>query len=181
MNDDIVRLNKYGEIMLDCIHQIPLHFKNAENDEWIVMPNHVHGIIRLLDSLHSRYRSRRDVACNVSTKTNAINVSTKTNAINVSTKNVNQNTMSVISPRSDSLSTIVRSFKSVVTNRIHAAGFNGDVWQPRFHDHIIRNDRELNAIRRYIKKNPANWNLDREIVETDETKFGKQPWVVHMR
>jgi putative transposase len=157
VNDDM-QLNEYGKIVSDCINQVPGHFNNSEIDEQIVMPNHVHAIIRLLDSIHSH----RDFACNVSMGDD------------------NQNKMSAISPKSDSLSTLVRSFKSAVTNRMHAARFMGDVWQPRFHDHIIRNDRELFAIRRYIKNNPANWKNDRNVIESTMPKTGKQPWFVFM-
>jgi putative transposase len=184
--NDIMRLNEYGKIVSYCINQIPGHCDNAEIDEQIVMPNHVHAIIRLLDSIHSR----RDVACRgVACNASTCNVSTgitqnsvaKAEPIrNTSTGDDNQNKMSAISPKPDSLSTIVRSFKSAVTNRMHVARFMGDVWQPRFHDHIIRNDRELFAIRRYIKNNPANWKNDRNVIESTMPKTGKQPWFVFM-
>jgi putative transposase len=214
--NDNMRLNEYGKIVSDCVNQIPGHFDNAEMDEKMVMPNHVHAIIRLLDSVHSRnpridivtprvVTPRRDVACNVSTgeirDTGEIhntgnageirNVNTK---IPGTTKNTvaptgmrdihgdddTQNRMSRISPKPESLSTIVRSFKSAVTNRMHAAQFKGVVWQPRFHDHIIRNIRELYAIRRYIRSNPANWKNDRNVIETTTPNSGKQPWFIFM-
>lgn len=63
-----------------------------------------------------------------------------------------------------SLSAIVRSYKSAVTKQINQ--LRGEkrppVWQGRFHDRIIRNERELNAIRRYIRNNPANWTADQD-------------------
>ena len=106
--------------------------KNVELDYYVVIPNHFHGILIITESL------RRDVARNVSTNKK----------------------YSDISPVSGSLSTIIRGFKSAVTNQIHKHGDNHFSWQPRFYDRIIRNERELNAIRTYIKLNPLRWELD---------------------
>ncbi len=56
---------------------------------------------------------------------------------------------------------IIGQFKSVRTKRIHRAGRLEFAWQPRFYDHVIRNDRVLQAIRQYIADNPLKWHLDR--------------------
>jgi len=64
--------------------------------------------------------------------------------------------------RQPTLGTIVRQFKSRSTTRIWAAGFRDFGWQTRFHDHIIRGDRALTAIREYIANNSAKWPLDKE-------------------
>jgi len=66
-------------------------------------------------------------------------------------------------PVTSSLSTIMRSFKAAVSRRSrrlcpHAC----DIWQPRFYDHIIRDERCLEKIRDYILSNPARWSQDRE-------------------
>jgi hypothetical protein len=62
------------------------------------------------------------------------------------------------------LGAIIGGYKSAVTNEIN--DLRGDtqppIWQPRFHDRIIRNERELEAIRRYIHANPANWQEDQD-------------------
>ena len=59
---------------------------------------------------------------------------------------------------------IIRSFKSRVAKECR--GQNLDfVWQPRFHDHIIRNERELGNIRHYIQTNVINWKRDRNNIE----------------
>ncbi|MBW3636874.1 MAG: transposase [Armatimonadetes bacterium] len=61
-----------------------------------------------------------------------------------------------------SLSSVIGAFKSDVTKEIGRLRREKTVvWQPRFHDHIVRNDQELLAIRRYIENNPANWVNDR--------------------
>ncbi len=62
-----------------------------------------------------------------------------------------------------SLSTIMRQYKSIVTKRInHHRGTPGvPVWQRGYYEHIIRNKRALNRIRRYIIENPLHWHNDR--------------------
>jgi len=131
-NDEMI-LNKYGEIIKRCWQKIPNHFLNTKLDEYIVMPNHIHGIIIINN------HKCRDVACNVST-------------------------MAKISPKSNSLSTIVRSFKSACAKRIHEYDL-AFAWQARFYDRIIRNERELYNVRKYIKNNPQKWGLDRNNLE----------------
>ncbi len=65
-------------------------------------------------------------------------------------------------PRSGSLSAIVRSFKAGVTYRCRTLGIVGFGWQTGFHDHILRGNASLSAVRDYIEKNPANWEKDQE-------------------
>ncbi|MFA5326796.1 MAG: hypothetical protein WC384_03305 [Prolixibacteraceae bacterium] len=69
--------------------------------------------------------------------------------------------MSSISPKSDTLSAIIRSFKSALTkwcNENRIPHFN---WQSRFHDHIIRNQEEFDRIEGYIIANIENWDQDK--------------------
>ena len=68
--------------------------------------------------------------------------------------------MSKISPKPGSISTIIRSYKSVVTK--HSKQFDSNfAWQSRFHDHIIRNNRSFYFIQKYITQNPLKWENDR--------------------
>ncbi len=69
--------------------------------------------------------------------------------------------MSKISPKSGSISTIIRSYKSVTSKNARFIQPNF-AWQPRFHDHIIRNPRAFENIQRYITNNPQNWERDKE-------------------
>ena len=71
-----------------------------------------------------------------------------------------QDPMSAISPKAGSLSAIVRSYKSAVTRWAGLYGYESFAWQARFHDHIVRDEPELNRIRRYIHNNPLKWALD---------------------
>ena len=67
--------------------------------------------------------------------------------------------MAAISPKSNSISTIIRSYKSATTKHAHRLGFEFE-WQTRFHDIIIRNDGAFQNISKYIKNNPENWKED---------------------
>jgi REP element-mobilizing transposase RayT len=59
-----------------------------------------------------------------------------------------------------SLSAIVESYKAGVSRICHAKGLSGFAWQARFHDHILRSNVSVNAVRDYIDHNPKNWLLD---------------------
>jgi putative transposase len=129
---DDVRLSAIGEIAAQCWAETPQHHTGIELDEWVIMPNHAHGIIVIVETLQ----------CNVSTDT------------------VAKNQMSAISPKTGSLAVAVRAFKSAVTRLAHKQGHEFG-WQERFWDHIIRDEAELNRIRNYIRANPSNWGKDR--------------------
>jgi hypothetical protein len=66
------------------------------------------------------------------------------------------------SPQAGSLSAIVRSYKAGVTLKCRDLGLEQMIWQSRFHDHLLRGDGVISAVREYIRNNPANWGLDRE-------------------
>ncbi len=141
--DKEMQLSHLG-ILADIFwHEIKSHAKNIELDAFIVMPNHVHGIL-ILDGndIDNRIDNRRDVACNVSTTT------PKKNEF-----------MSSISPKRNSISTIIRSYKSAVTKHARRLGFEFE-WQTRFYDHIIKNSESYTKISNYIRANPEKWSED---------------------
>lgn len=145
-----VELNNFGNIAINDWTDIPSHFPNVEIDEFVVMPNHIHGIVIIAE--------RRDVSCrDVVCRDVASNVSTNKNEF-----------YSKISPKAGSLSSIVRSYKSGVTRKIRRTGYNKFSWQSRFYDRIIRNEKELFRIRIYIKHNPLKWQLEKSISENLE-------------
>jgi len=112
IENDKMRLNEYGKIVADCWRQISRHFPNTVLDEFVVMPNHMHGVVRIAGE--GAGGSRRDVACNVSTI------------------NDKSNKFSVISPQSGSLPVIIRSFKSAVTKRkTPSVADRRDTWRCR--------------------------------------------------
>lgn len=84
----------------------------------------------------------------------------------------NQN-MSGISPKSNTVSAIIRSYKSALTFHGKRLGLNNG-WQPRFHDHIIRNDADYQRISDYIITNPESWKEDKFCKGFPSTKPNKK-------
>ena len=76
------------------------------------------------------------------------------------------------------LGRLIGAFKTVSAKRINrlrgrpAAG----VWQRNFYEHVIRNERELLEIRRYILENPLKWELDRENPMATGRPGVSEPW-----
>ena len=60
----------------------------------------------------------------------------------------------------NSISSIVGAYKSAISKHTHRLGHQF-AWQPRFYDHIIRNEASFNKIAEYIQNNPQTWNSDR--------------------
>jgi REP element-mobilizing transposase RayT len=139
-----------GEIAQQFWAEIPKHFNHTYIDAYVIMPNHVHGII-VIDRPHQVNRDRQP---NVET----LPPNVETLHCNVSTR---RQFMSDISPQAGSLGAIVRSYKSAVSRWSHQNGFEDFAWQDRFYDRIIRADGSLNCIRQYIVNNPTKWELDR--------------------
>jgi len=139
--DGKMHLSEIGHIAAHMWYEIPVHFPFIGLDAFVVMPNHIHGIIvinrffgtTIVGALHATPLPPDD----------ATNVSTET--------------MSFISPKSGSLSVVVRSYKSAVTKNVHKSD-NHFSWQPRFYDTIICSSGQLKRIRKYMLDNPQNWN-----------------------
>ena len=130
-----VQLSPIGKAACDCWLQIPLHFPNAVLDEFVVMPNHIHGIVNMVDP-------RRGVKFNAPTKPG--------------------NFYSLISPKDGTLSVVIRTYKSAVTRWCRQNGFDHFQWQRNYYEHIIRNETDMNKIRQYILDNPRKWDEDDE-------------------
>lgn len=139
-----IQLSPIGETANKFWLEIPQHSQYTYLDEYIIMPNHIHGII-VIDNPNNLCRN---VACNVPTIDDDI-----------------AKIMSELSPKSGSLSTIIRSYKAAVTRWCNQNNYNNFKWQPRFYEHIIRNDGSLDIIREYIMNNPLKWSADRNNLE----------------
>jgi REP element-mobilizing transposase RayT len=110
---------------------------NVELDEFIIMPNHIHGIIVINESnVGATCRSPEGEGTSPLRK----------------------------GPRSASIGAIIAGFKSAVTRRIN--DLRGTpytpVWQRNYYEHVIRNENDLDEIRGYIINNPLKWDLDSE-------------------
>jgi len=134
-----IKLSHVGIIADILWHEIKNHAKNIELGEYVVMPNHVHGILVL--------------------NGNAVSVET-THALSLPSIHQTPAQSRFQNQGKNTLSSIIGSYKSAVTRHAHRLGYEFE-WQARFHDHIIRNEGEYQRIAEYIKANPAKWNEDK--------------------
>ena len=156
--DRKMQLSTTGKIAHQYWSEIPQHSKHTYLDEFIIMPNHVHGII-IIDNpekpnrhISNNDNTGRDVPWNVPTVDNDNDI-----------YDLSQ-TMSQLSPKSGTLSVIVRSYKSSVTRWCRQNGNDNFRWQSRFYENIIRDEKSLNNIRRYVINNPAKWTEDENYI-----------------
>jgi REP element-mobilizing transposase RayT len=161
---------------------------NIRLDEFIVMPNHIHGIIIIGRNQYNKYNlGNNEVETRYNdVKTQCIASLQQTNKIDngdiASPQETNgfenesiaslqsgqiQSKQSVdthlqknkFSPQSKNLASIIRGFKSSVTKQSRL--IHADFgWQTRFHEHIIRNKQSYYKIRNYIRNNPGYWIND---------------------
>ena len=125
ITDNRMKLNGAGEIVEQVWLDLPKHYPMLELDLYVVMPNHIHGILCIIE------------------KENLSNEGKEKNP---------------------SLGNIIRSFKSISAININKIlnRQGQSVWQRNYHDHIIRDEQDLNGRRQYIIDNPARWEEDEE-------------------
>lgn len=126
INGNKMKLSELGIKAENCWLMIPKFYKNIKIDEFMIMPNHVHGILMLgvgteHCSVHKGIRDRYGL-----------------------------------------LSKAIKSYKNAVTNEIRRELKISDFgWQRSFFDRIIRDEKGLEKIREYVRKNPKMWERDR--------------------
>ncbi len=151
IRNDVMNLSDEGKFAEECWLQIPNHFSFIILHAFVVMPNHVHGIL-VIDHKNGN-NAVETLHCNVST-----GIDNKID--NDDSNNEKNKFMASISPKPGSISTIIRSYKSAVSKQAH--DINPDFgWQSRFHDHIIRNEESFIRIQHYILNNVKNWKEDK--------------------
>jgi len=127
-------LNDAGRIAARCWHEIPSHFPHATLDEWIIMPDHVHGIVVL--------RGDGGTACRAPTFGHPI-----------------AGCLGTIMGAFKSATT--RHMGLACQAPPNAPACQAPAWQRNYYDIIVRDERALNNIRTYICNNPANWDVHR--------------------
>ena len=132
--DAEMHFSQVGRIAQKNWQDIPNHFDGVYWDEYVIMPNHIHGIIVI-----NRPK-------------------------NVETRNFASLPNKFAPLKPGSLQAIVHAYKSSVTRWCRQNGDDIFRWQPRFYEYIIRNDKSLKNIRQYIINNPAKWTQDQNYV-----------------
>jgi putative transposase len=161
-----MRCNDYGLMVNEEWLKTSEIRKNVVLDEFVVMPNHFHGIIVLhqqaIQSIEEHQYDRTILRRNIS---GLPEKATHRVAADVSNDQLGARSNG---PASGSIGAIVGQFKSIVSKRINRLrGTPGDpIWQRDYYDHIGRNPKDLDRIRRYIRNNPLKWELDSEYSKT---------------
>ncbi len=133
--DGQVHLSTMGRVADQFWHEIPHHFADVILDRFVIMPNHLHGILSIC----------------------------KNDRANLSSAEM-PNAVSTFGPlKPGSLSVVIGSYKSAVTKWCHQNGYSEFGWQPRFHDHGVEDEDSLNEIRDYIGNNPKRWEMKRKL------------------
>jgi putative transposase len=122
-----VRLSSIGEILRACWVEIPIHFLNIRLNAFIVMPNHMHGILIIEERARHAVPLRGGLPFEAFRK-----------------------------PVPASVPTIVRSYKSAVSKRVRdSCGSRAiQVWQSNYFERVLRNGEEFSNASRYILENP---------------------------
>ncbi len=159
--DGRMELSEIGDYALRCIEKIPEINDNMAVPEFVVMPNHVHMIV-IVDNPIEWPDDERLPQCDSPTARNG-NMMHESGTVGLSYQGSRIEKNEEMQRRSHCcgrLSRIIGQCKSAVTKYAneHDISF---AWQPRFHDHIIRNWTEMNHIAQYIQHNPMKWELDR--------------------
>ncbi len=175
-----MHLNDIGRIVHQTWAALPARFPRIDLDAFIIMPNHIHGIIvlganpedesgtrqaaRIGDGVDSGAQQAAPLPVNPGFVVPSISDSDVTSGRGAACCAPSDRASHP--PSAPTLGVIMRAFKStsaIACNR--ALGRTGEpFWQRGYYEHIIRNDRGLDRIRRYIANNPANWTKDPENV-----------------
>ncbi|OGL39994.1 MAG: hypothetical protein A3C43_06245 [Candidatus Schekmanbacteria bacterium RIFCSPHIGHO2_02_FULL_38_11] len=126
------KFSELKEILKQQWQKIPEKFFNIQLDEFIIMPNHIHGIITVGATLAVAQKKR--AGARPAPTIGEIIGRFKSSCVNDWIKYIDENKLNL----------------------------NGKFWQRNYYEHIIRNENELNKIREYIQNNPLKWHLDRE-------------------
>ncbi len=128
--DSKMYLSQIGEMADECWRAIPQHFPHVQIPLWVVMPDHIHGIVIIDDIVETQnFASLHD------------------------------NDPNKFGPQSKNLASVIRGFKIGVTKFARQNNISF-AWQSRYFDRIIRDTAEMNRIAEYIENNVAEWNLE---------------------
>ena len=147
IRNGIMGLSELGSIIHNEWLNSQLIRKNIRLDQFVVMPNHIHGIVEIIDHKGIDHVAGID---------NGID---RNQSLQRQNPNIHQ-----YGPQSNNLFAIIRGFKGATTKQINQYIGNsegGSIWQSRFYDRIINTDVELENVKEYIRNNPIHWNDDR--------------------
>ncbi|MCC6550456.1 MAG: transposase [Ignavibacteriaceae bacterium] len=135
IKDGKMHLNNLGKTVQEEWEKTAVLRPTVSMDEFIIMPNHIHGIIILSPPETPEKAEQKSVKAEFS------------------------------KPVSNSLSVILNQFKGAVKRWAKKNGLQTFEWHQGFYDRIIRNEKELYHIRKYIIENPLKWEFEKGSIE----------------
>lgn len=164
--DEVLAENDYAKIVRDCWQDLAVHYPCIWLDEFAIMPNHVHGILNIRDSVVGAGLCRPN--------DENINMSKTGRDDRAPTMTGSDDRIGRDDP-APTLGMMVAYFKYQSTKQINAIRNTGvvKIWQRDYYDHIIRDKQSLYFISKYIRENPMRWSIDSEnhlSIEEKETK-----------
>ena len=173
--DGTMCLNGYGRVAETCWKALPVHFSHVLLDTFVVMPNHMHGLIVITSRCENRYaggvgdgtgkgEASAIRATQVPEAESEMDAAVVPDVSDASPLQAARPT----GTHSGSLGAIIQNFKSTATRKINRRrGTPGaPLWQRGYYEHIIRNERALDCIRQYIVENPLRWHFDKNFPQT---------------
>lgn len=124
-------------------HEMPKYNTGIKLGEYVVMPDHIHGILILPEKVI------------IKTKKEATAPESLNDAL-AEISNTKDLKMSSISPKPKTIPSIIRSYKSAVTKHANRLNLENG-WQSRYYDQIIRSQNQFQNVTNYIKNNVSNW------------------------
>jgi len=177
-----MQYSEMGQLAEKYWLEIPQHFPYIELGNWVIMPNHTHGILiinkstddsksendskshpvqtRLIASPPITKQTRLIASLPITKQTRLIASLPITNKKTTDSKKTGGITSNKNTMINDNISRAIRWYKGRCTFEIRKIQANFK-WQHRFHDHIIRNNTSFNNIQNYITNNPSNWDKDK--------------------
>ena len=151
IKEGILILNENGGIVENEINKSIDIRKNMVFHNYVIMPNHVHFLIEILNV------DTQDV----DTQSSAYN-NNNNNKTNIDNNTIHTHSRAYLRRMPKSISSFLAIFKSVTTKQINDLRKtpHEKIWQNNYHDHIVRNENSFNHIATYIDNNPLNWEID---------------------
>ncbi|HEX3723949.1 MAG TPA: transposase [Nitrolancea sp.] len=168
--DGVMRANNAGQVVNTVWTELPVFYPGVDIDEFILMPNHIHGIVLLVGAAtggRPGLPATQGIEENDDEQLGISETESITN--NVRTLEPGRPRGAAPTEVGLSLGDVVHRFKTMTTKRyadgVRQSGwtpFPGRLWQRDYYEHVIRDEASLNRIRRYIEENPVMWADDAE-------------------